>query len=362
MEKLKIKKLNNFMLAERNGISKGNGSIGNNFTKLVLGRNEKTILSIKNLKIWFPLEKTLLDKIFVKGKLRFVHAVDGVSLDICVGETLGLIGESGCGKSTLGFSIIGLVKLKEGEINFYEKNISNLFKDRRRFISRHIQMVFQDPYSSLNPSMRVKEIIGRQFKIYGQKYTKKEIMDKIASIVENVGLQKHDLEKFPHEFSGGQRQRISIARALAPEPDLLIADEVTSALDVSIQSQILALLLKVKKNTNLSMIYITHDLRAARLITNNIAVMYLGKVIEYGETSELYSNPLHPYTKALLTAIPKSNYKNKIFLKGEIPSAVNPLSGCRLYGRCPLRMLICKNNEPDLRYVSEKHYLACHLL
>ena len=326
--------------------------------------NRKKILSIKNLKVYFPLEKTMLDRLFSKGRLKFVHAVDDINLDINESETLGLVGESGSGKSTLGYSIIGLVKILEGSVDFSGTNISNLKSFRKNKMNRNIQMIFQDPFSSLNPTMSVKEIIGRQFHLCNYDLSEKEIVQKIVDLVKDVGLPEDSLVKLPHEFSGGQKQRISIVRALAPGPKLIIADEVTSSLDVSIQSQILDILLKMKDKLKLSMIYITHDLRVARLITDVLAVMYTGKIVEYGKTREIFENPIHPYTRALLSSIPRNNYKNKIFLEGETGSSINPPNRCRLYGRCPLKTAVCKNEDPELREIrlGNRRYIACHMV
>lgn len=328
----------------------------------ILKDRKKNILSLHNVKVFFKVEKNLLDRLFALGKLRFVHAVDDVSIGVARGDTLGIVGESGSGKSTLGYSIIGLVELTAGDIIFKDTLLSgNISKNQKKNISKKIQMIFQDPYSSLNPNMRIGEIISRPLYTCGEKLTRKEIKEKIIEISDDVGLKKDDMNKYPHEFSGGQKQRIAIARGLIVEPEIIIADEITSSLDVSIQSQILNLLIKMKSN-NLSMIYITHDLRVARLLNDYIAIMYMGKIVEYGQTSEIYNNPLHPYTKALLSAIPGGKIKKKIHLKGKIPSLVNPKPGCRLYERCPYRMRICMTEYPKMISDNSKnHFVACHL-
>jgi oligopeptide/dipeptide ABC transporter ATP-binding protein len=324
-------------------------------------KNKNRLLSISDLKVHFPIERTVLDKMFSGGKVRYVHAVDGVELALGEGMTLGLVGESGSGKTTLGLSIIGLVELTAGSITFRNQNISHLSRKDKRGIHHHIQMVFQDPFSSLNPSMKVKEIVGRQFIVSNVNYGKGEIKQMLDSIITSVGLKKEDLNKYPHEFSGGQKQRISLARALAPQPELLIADEITSALDVSIQSQIISLLLNFKETSNLSMLYITHDLRVARLITDYISVMYVGRIVEQGKTADIFGKPLHPYTKALLTAIPRNQYKERVKLVGTLPSAVNKPLGCTLFDRCPYRMDKCKTEYPSLMSVGEDRLVACHL-
>ncbi|MDE0112490.1 MAG: ABC transporter ATP-binding protein, partial [Albidovulum sp.] len=320
----------------------------------------RPVLEIQDLKVRFRLEKNWFDRFIAGSNARFVHAVDGVDLRVRRGEVVGLVGESGSGKSTLGMAIIALVEILQGKILFRNQDITNLLRKDRRQVLRHIQMIFQNPYSSLNPAMRVRSIIGRQFKISESDYRDDTASEKINSILRDVGLRAEDGEKYPHEFSGGQKQRISLARALATNPEFIIADEITSALDVSIQSQILSLLLQIKEKTDLSMIYITHDLRVARLITDSVAVMYLGRIVEYGRTSAIFENPLHPYTLALLSAIPGNRIKNPVSLTGNIPSAVLLPPGCRLYGRCPHRMDVCKLKYPAPRKV-EGRTVACHL-
>ena len=318
------------------------------------------VLEIRNLKVRFRLEKNWFDRFMAGSRARFVHAVDGVDLRVRRGEVVGLVGESGSGKSTLGMAVIALVEILQGRIVFRDQDITNLQRKDRRRVLRHIQMIFQNPYSSLNPAMRVRDIIGRQLKISETDYRNDEVNEKVTSILRDVGLHAEDAEKYPHEFSGGQKQRISLARALAPSPEFIIADEITSALDVSIQSQILSLLLQIKESADLSMIYITHDLRVARLITDSVAVMYLGRIVEYGPTSAIFENPLHPYTVALLSAIPGNRLKNPVILTGNVPSAVRLPPGCRLYGRCPHRMDVCKREYPVPREI-EGRMVACHL-
>lgn len=326
----------------------------------VVPSSVRPVLDIRDLRVRFRLEKNWFDRFVAGRNARFVHAVDGVDLRVHKGEVVGLVGESGSGKSTLGMAVIALVEILQGKIVFRDQDITNLLRKDRRRVLRHIQMVFQNPYSSLNPAMRVRDIIGRQLRISETNYRETAVHEKIISILRDVGLHAEDAEKYPHEFSGGQKQRISLARALAPSPEFIIADEITSALDVSIQSQILSLLLQIKQRTNLSMIYITHDLRVARLITDSVAVMYLGRIVEHGPTTSIFENPRHPYTVALLSAIPGNRLKNPVSLTGNIPSAVRLPPGCRLYGRCPHRMDICKHEYPAPRKV-EGRTVACHL-
>jgi oligopeptide/dipeptide ABC transporter ATP-binding protein len=329
----------------------------------VLEDNGKSLLSVKNLKIYFSVQKSFLDRMFALGKLKFCHAVDDVSIELKKGETLGIVGESGSGKSTLGYGIIGLVDVTEGSIFFEGIKINaKLSEKQEKYVKSNIQMVFQDPFSSLNPSMKIGEVITRPLMVSGKKFTRSQVREKLSKALNEVGLKEDDAGKYPHEFSGGQKQRIAIARVLIVDPDLIIADEITSSLDVSIQSQILNILMKLKSK-NLSMIYITHDLRVARLINDRIAIMYMGKIIEQGKTSEIYSNPLHPYTRALLSAIPGNKMENKIYLKGRIPSLINPKPGCRLYSRCPYRKKICKTEYPLMvSDTSGEHSVACHLI
>jgi peptide/nickel transport system ATP-binding protein len=319
-----------------------------------------SLLSIRDLKVHFPIEKTLLDKLFSGGKIRYVRAVDGVDLELEQGKTVGLVGESGSGKSTLALSIIGLAHLTAGTIIYKDIPISLAARKERRRILKYIQMVFQDPFSSLNPAMKVKEIVGRQFRISAEKYSAREISENVEQILARVGLKKEAMERYPHEFSGGQKQRISLARALAPRPEILIADEITSALDVSIQSQIIALLLDLKESSNLTMLYITHDLRVARLITDEIAVMYKGKIVEYGRTADIFREPMHPYTKALLTAIPRNNYKEKISLDAAPSSSSPRIDACPLYERCPFREAECTRENPKLVTIPGGRRVACY--
>lgn len=321
--------------------------------------NKEVLLEVKNLKKHFPLNKK---SIFAKPAGTF-KAVDDVSFSVFKGETFGLVGESGCGKSTLSRLITRLVKTDSGEINFDGQDFLQLSGSQLRNERKKIQMVFQKPYESLNPRMTVGETIGAPFEIHRvAKGAEKE--KRVKNLLEMVGLSGQYVNRYPHEFSGGQRQRIGIARALALNPKLIICDEAVSALDVSIQSQILNLLNDLQKEFNLTYLFISHDLSVVKHVSNRIAVMYLGRIVEVSDANELYSNPKHPYTQALLSAIPVPNpdfKKEQIVLEGDVPSPVNPPKGCRLCTRCPYVMTICKEIEPEFVSVSERHTVACHL-
>ncbi|MEH7336232.1 dipeptide ABC transporter ATP-binding protein [Neobacillus drentensis] len=317
------------------------------------------LLEVKHLKKHFPLKKK---SIFSKPA-GSVKAVDDVSFSVFEGETFGLVGESGCGKSTLSRLITRLVKADSGEINFDGQDFLRLSGSDLRKERKKIQMVFQKPYESLNPRMTVGEIIGAPFEIHHvAKGAEKE--KQVKNLLEMVGLSGQYVNRYPHEFSGGQRQRIGIARALALNPKLIICDEAVSALDVSIQSQILNLLNDLQKEFNLTYLFISHDLSVVKHVSNRIAVMYLGRIVEISDASGLYASPKHPYTQALLSAIPVPNpdhKKEQIILEGDVPSPVNPPTGCRLCTRCPYVMPICKEIEPEFMNVSEGHTVACHL-
>lgn len=317
------------------------------------------LLEVNHLKKHFPLTaKSIFSK-----PTGSVKAVDDVSFSVLNGETFGLVGESGCGKSTLSRLITRLVKSDSGEINFDGRSFLQLSGSELRKERKKIQMVFQKPYESLNPRMTIGEIIGAPFEIHRvAKGAEKE--KRVKALLEMVGLSGQYTNRYPHEFSGGQRQRIGIARALALNPKLIICDEAVSALDVSIQSQILNLLNDLQQELNLTYLFISHDLSVVKYVSNRIAVMYLGKIVEISEANELYANPKHPYTQALLSAIPVPNPNHKreqIILEGDVPSPVNPPTGCRLCTRCPYVLPICKEVEPNFVQVSEKHSVACHL-
>ncbi|MDF0726529.1 dipeptide ABC transporter ATP-binding protein [Cytobacillus sp. S13-E01] len=315
------------------------------------------LVEVKNLKKYFPVTKG-----FFGRKKSFVKAVDDVSFTIKKGETLGLVGESGCGKSTTGRMLMRLIDPTEGQIWFEGNEISNLNDNQIRNTRKDFQMVFQDPYASLNPRMKVGEIIAEPLIVHGVEKEKR--IARVEELLEVVGLSSYHSDRYPHEFSGGQRQRIGIARALAVNPKLIIADEPVSALDVSIQSQILNLLKDLQEEFDLTYLFIAHDLSVVEHISDRVGVMYLGKIVELADKNSLYNNPLHPYTKALLSAVPVPNpriKRERIILKGDIPSPSNPPSGCTFHTRCPIAMEKCKKSVPVLTELSEGHYVSCHL-
>lgn len=318
------------------------------------------LLRVRNLKTYFPIPGGFLGR-----KINYVKAVDGVSFDVYKGETLGLVGESGCGKSTAGRTIMRLIKATEGKVIFQEKDIFSLKKKELLKTRREMQMIFQDPFSSLNPRKMIKEIIGGAFEIHIPQMKRREREEKVADLLKIVGLNSDYITRYPHEFSGGQRQRIGIARALALRPKLIIADEPVSALDVSIQSQILNLLNRLQNQFSLTYIFIAHDLSVVRHLSDRVGVMYLGKIVELADGDKLYRRPLHPYTKALLSAIPIPEVgvkRKRIILEGDVPSPVNPPKGCRFHTRCPYCMDICKEASPSFKDDGDKHYVACHLV
>lgn len=312
----------------------------------------ENILEIKNLKKYFP----------VKGlKTAFVKAVDGVSLNLAKGEVLGLVGESGCGKSTLVNTVLNLTKPTEGEVIFDGKNMFALGKKEMRETRKDIQIVFQDPFWSLNPRMIVKDIVGEPLSVQIH-LNSIEIMEKVEELLEMVGLPKDGAYKYPHEFSGGQRQRIAIARALSLMPKLVVLDEPTSSIDVVSQAQILRLIDELKEKFNLTYIVISHDLSVVSYMSDKIAVMYLGKLVEYGETDLIFNNPMHPYTEALFAAIPDINTDIDSIktLEGNIPSSINPPSGCTFHTRCQYAKDICKTTEPETKKLDDGRKIACH--
>ncbi|CUH95528.1 Oligopeptide transport ATP-binding protein AppF [Propionispora sp. 2/2-37] len=319
---------------------------------------KETILEVHNLKKYFPVHTNAFGR-----PISFLKAVDNVSFSIARGETLGLVGESGCGKSTTGRTIIHLYKPTSGEILFNGMNTSTPAAQKK--LRRRMQMIFQDPYASLNPRMTVRDIIGEPLDIHSLA-TGQERSDRIRDLLQLVGLSPEHSKRYPHEFSGGQRQRIGIARALAVEPSFIICDEPISALDVSIQAQIVNLLEHLQETLSLTYLFIAHDLAMVKHISNRIAVMYLGKIVELADSSELYSQPLHPYTQALLSAIPSLDpawrQRERIRLSGDVPSPVAPPSGCGFRTRCRYALSLCAEQEPILLDTGSGHLAACHLL
>jgi peptide/nickel transport system ATP-binding protein len=316
------------------------------------------LVEVRNLKKYFPIRKGLLQR-----ETGRVHAVDDVTFAVREGETLGLVGESGCGKSTLGRTIVRLLEPTAGSVIFEGRDISSLGARRLRPLRREMQMVFQDPYASLNPRKRVGSIIGTPLKIHG--VDKSERRQRVQELLETVGLSPEHYNRFPHEFSGGQRQRIGVARALALRPKLVVADEPVSALDVSIQSQMLNLLDDLQQEFHLTYIFIAHDLGVVRHVSNRIAVMYLGKLVELSPAEDLYQRPIMPYTEALLSAVPipdpdLSHQRERIVLEGDVPSPINPPSGCRFHPRCRYMTDICREVEPPLTDYGHGHLAACH--
>ena len=317
------------------------------------------LLRVKNLKKYFPIRGGLFSR-----EVARVHAVDDVSFEILPGETLGLVGESGCGKSTTGRSILRLIEPTSGEVWFGAQNVTTLDKRSLRALRKEMQIIFQDPYASLNPRMTVGSIIGEALVIHKLAATRKLREERVVQLLETVGLAADHLRRYPHEFSGGQRQRIGIARALAVSPKLIVADEPVSALDVSIQAQIINLLEDLQAKFGLTYLFIAHDLSVVEHISTRVAVMYLGKIVEIAPAKELYTNPKHPYTEALLSAVPipdPTMKRKRILLEGDVPSPINPPSGCRFHTRCALRVPSCSENEQVLKEVSRGHWVACQV-
>ncbi|MEW9122832.1 MAG: dipeptide ABC transporter ATP-binding protein [Thermotaleaceae bacterium] len=324
-------------------------------------KNQEIILEVKNLKKYFPVRKG-----FFGGDTQYVQAVDDVSFHIRKGETLGLVGESGCGKSTTGRTIIRLYEPTGGDIIFNGAEIGMMKEKELLPFRKKMQMIFQDPYASLNSRMTIGDIIGEPLDIHGLA-SGKERLEIVHELLNKVGLAPDHAVRYPHEFSGGQRQRIGIARALAVSPQFIICDEPISALDVSIQAQVVNMLEDLQSEMGLTYLFIAHDLSMVRHISNRVGVMYLGKMVEIAESNELYEHPAHPYTQALLTSIPipdpdLSKEKNRIILEGDVPSPLNPPSGCRFRTRCKYAMAKCAEIDPEMKEISSGHRAACHLL
>ncbi len=317
-----------------------------------------SLLEIRNLKKYFPVGTGLFSR-----RSGEVKAVDGVDLTIEEGETLGLVGESGCGKSTLGRSILRLIEPTDGEVLFRGKNLLGMSHREMREMRREMQIIFQDPYSSLNPRMRVGEIVGEGLEIHKlAKGNKKR--DRVMELLGQVGLREEHYDRYPHEFSGGQRQRIGIARALAVNPKFIVADEPVSSLDVSIQAQIINLLQDLQEKMHLTYFFISHDLRVVEHISQRVAIMYLGKIVEIAPSDKIYQEAKHPYTRALLSAVPQpdtSQKKERIVLQGDVPSPVHPPKGCSFHPRCPYREDICDKVEPQLEFGADNHGASCHV-
>lgn len=317
------------------------------------------MVDVENLKMYFPIKSGVLRK-----KIGDLKAVNDISFHIKKGETLGLVGESGCGKTTTGKCILQLYKTTGGKISFDGQDLSLLNKNKLREMRQHFQPIFQDPFSSLNPRMTAATIIGEPLKVFGIA-SGKEYRDRVKELLNMVELEPYMADRYPHEFSGGQRQRIGIARALAVQPSFIVCDEPVSALDVSIQAQVIILLMKLRKELNLTYLFISHDLAVVRNISDRVAVMYLGKIVEITTSDELYANPLHPYTTSLLSAVPipdpvVDRTRNRVVLRGDVPSPANVPSGCPFHPRCPMAIAICKEQLPELKEHGGEHRVACH--
>jgi oligopeptide transport system ATP-binding protein len=327
---------------------------------LPLPQSPVPLLRVDQLVKHFPIKGGILGR-----EVDRVHAVDGVSFDLAAGETLGVVGESGCGKSTTGRCILRLIEPTSGEVWFQGQNVTRASKSELRALARDMQIIFQDPYASLNPRMTVGAIIGEALTIHKLTKSARDYDDRIVQLLETVGLSADHMRRFPHEFSGGQRQRIGIARALAVDPKLLVCDEAVSALDVSIQAQVINLLEDLQAQFHLTYIFIAHDLSVVEHISDRVAVMYLGRIVEIAPARALYSTPLHPYTEALLSAVPipdPSIKRKRIPLQGDVPSPIHPPSGCHFHTRCPIAQLpLCSRERPELKKAGDGHWVSCHL-
>ncbi|MFF3024328.1 ABC transporter ATP-binding protein [Gottfriedia sp. NPDC057948] len=321
--------------------------------------DKKILLNVDHLKQYFPIKGGILGR-----TINHVKAVDDISFHIYEGETLSIVGESGCGKSTTGRAILRLDEPTSGSIHFKEKDLLSLGKKEMRKIRKDLQVIFQDPFASLNPRQTIGQILGEALAIQNV-VPKEERKARIEELLGHVGLRPEAMERYPHEFSGGQRQRVGIARALAVDPKLIICDEAVSALDVSIQAQVLNLLKSLQKKFSLTFLFISHDLGVVRHISDRVMVMYLGKIVEIADKKSIFENPQHPYTRALLSAIPVPNpvhQRERIMLTGDVPSPINPPSGCRFHTRCPFAIDICKTQAPELKISEQNHQVACHII
>ncbi len=322
----------------------------------------ETLLRVDDLKVHFPVMRGVL----LKKQVGTVHAVDGISFTLARGETLGLVGESGCGKSTTGLAVLRMQAATSGRIEFEGEDITHYTKAQMQPIRQRLQMVYQDPYGSLNPRMKVNDIIGEPLVVHGLATDKAVYDNRIAELMRSVGLLPDMADRYPHEFSGGQRQRIGIARALALEPSLIICDEPVSALDVSIQAQVVNVLQELQDRMGLAYLFIAHDLSVVRHLSHRVAVMYLGRIVEIAPRDALYQEPMHPYTQALMSAVPVADpvverMRKRIIVQGEVPSAMRPPSGCRFHTRCPMAMDRCKSEDPLLADLGQGRSVACHL-
>jgi len=323
------------------------------------------IIRVVNLKKYFPVQQSFLERLLSR-RIDYIRAVDGVSFEIEKGEVFSIAGESGCGKTTTGRLVARLIDPTEGRIYFGEREITSLKGEDLRRLRRHIQIIFQNPYASLNPRMKIGDNVGHPLEIHGLAYGE-ERRRLVMEMLERVGLQPASkfYNAYPHELSGGQRQRVAVARAMILKPDFIVADEPISMIDVSLRARILELMIQLKEELNLTYLFITHDLAVAKYISDRIAIMYLGKIVEMGSKEAIFSDPKHPYTEALLSAIPIPNprvKRKRVELKGEVPSPINPPPGCIFHTRCPLAMDICQREEPELVEIEDGHLVSCHLI
>jgi oligopeptide transport system ATP-binding protein len=324
-----------------------------------MANSDSVLLNVQNLKMYFPVLAGVM-----RTKVADVKAVDDVSFFIRKGETLGLVGESGCGKTTTGRSILQLYKITEGQVTFKNTDLTKMKGEALRRMRRNMQLIFQDPYASLDPRMTAGDIVGEPLLVH-HLVERKQYADQVGQLLRMVELEERMSVRYPHEFSGGQRQRIGIARALAVRPEFIVCDEPVSALDVSIQAQVIKLLMRLKDELNLTYLFIAHDLSVVRHISDRVAVMYLGKIMEITRSDELYDNPLHPYTQALLSAVPipspqVDRQRKRILLTGDVPSPVNPPRGCHFNPRCHLASQVCREEPPELKDVGGEHWVSCH--